>query len=359
MAADETTTVGARIFADFTYIEQKSNDVKTDASGVGTDVKRGYVILNHVFDDHWSGNITTDFNYTSATNYAQVFIKKAYVQGKVSDAFIGRLGSADLPWLPYAEDLYGYRYIEKMIIDRLSFGTSADWGLHALGKGGGDKGEMFNYAVSVINGNGYRNPTRSKTVDVEARIGFVPITGLTLSLGGYSGKRGQEKESVSTANTATRFDAMVTFVNTAWRVGAEYFYAKDWGAGPGLATVASPPSAATVIVGPTEDKADGFSVWGAWNFNPSFSVLARVDGAKPSKDLHPSIKDQYYYGGLAWHARKNIDLAFVVKHEKVDNGIINAYNGAIGSTATGFNGQIGGSVDGTYTEGGVWAYLSF
>jgi hypothetical protein len=356
VAADETTTVGGRIFADFTYIDQKSNDVKTDASGTGTDVKRAYLIVTHTFDDHWSANITTDFNYTSATNYAQIFIKKAYIQAKVSDAFIARLGSADLPWVPYVEDLYGYRYVEKLVVDRLSFGTTADWGLHGGGKAFDSK---VNYAVSVINGNGYRNPTRAQTADVEARVGFVPIPGLNLAIGGYIGKRGQEKEGVSAAHTATRFDALVAFVNQQWRVGAEYFYASDWGPGPGLTTVASPPSAGTVIVGPASDKSDGYSLWAAWNFNPSWSVFVRGDEAKPSKDLHPGIRDRYYHGGFAWHARKNVDLALAVKHEKVDNGVMNTYNGAIGSTATGFNGQIGGSVDGTYTEAGLWAYLNF
>src|SRR5262245_6169500 len=92
-AEGESTTVGARIFADFTYIDQKSNGVKTDASGVGTDVKRGYLIIKHNFDDVWSANVTTDFNYVSSANYAEVFIKKAYVQAKVSDAFAAQLGA--------------------------------------------------------------------------------------------------------------------------------------------------------------------------------------------------------------------------------------------------------------------------
>jgi hypothetical protein len=358
LAADaESTTIGARLFADFSYIDQKSNDVKTDASGVGTDVKRFYIIVNHVFDDIWSANMTTDFNYASGINYATVFVKKAYLQAKVSNALIGRLGAADLPWVPFVEEQYGYRYVEKEIVDRLNFGTSADWGLNANGKLAAD---AVNYSLSVVNGNGYRNFTRSKTVDVEGRLGYSPIKGLTLAGGFYAGKRGQDKESTSPANTATRFDALVTYVNPTWRVGAEWFTAKDWGAGPGLATVASAPSAAQVIIGTVgEDKADGYSVWASYNLNPSWSLFARADGAKPSKDLHPDLKDRYYNAGLAWHARKNVDLSFVVKHEKVENGIISAGSGAIGSTVNGFNNQIGGSIDGKYTEAGVFALVQF
>src|SRR5262249_39962300 len=94
-AADgESTTVGARIFARFSYIDQKSDGVKTDASGAGTDVKRAYVIVTHKFDDTWAANVTTDFNYTGSSNYSTVFIKKAYVQATLSEAFVARLGSA-------------------------------------------------------------------------------------------------------------------------------------------------------------------------------------------------------------------------------------------------------------------------
>ena len=349
----ESTSVGGRLFLDFSYIDQKSNGVKTDASGVGTDVKRAYLIVNHSFDEVWSANVTTDFNYVSSANFAQVFIKKAYVQAKVSDAFAAQLGSADLPWVLFAESFYGYRYIEKLLIDRLSFGTTADWGLHVNGKLADN---TVSYAVSVINGNGYRNTTRSKSVDVEGRIGYSPIQEVTIGAGFYRGKRGQQTETQSTANTASRFDALVAFVNPQWRLGAEYFYAKDWGAGSAGTTV---PTAAFVIVSPNEDKADGFSLWGAYNLDPSWSVFARADVSKPSKDLHPDLKDRYYNAGLAWHANKKIDVALAVKREKVENGIINAYNGDITKTPKGFDGQIGGSVDGTYTEGGVWVLVNF
>ena len=64
-----------------------------------------------------------------------MFIRKAFVQAKVSDAFVARLGAADMPWIPFVEDLCGYRYLEQTLIDRLKFGTSADWGVHANGKG--------------------------------------------------------------------------------------------------------------------------------------------------------------------------------------------------------------------------------
>jgi hypothetical protein len=349
-----TTTIGSQIFADFTYINQKSNGATTDATGAGTDVKRAFLIVNHTFDSVWSANITTDFNYSSSTNSAEVFVRRAYLQATLSKAFTAQLGSATLPWVPYAESFYGYQYVEEVLVGRLNFGTTDDWGLHASGKLADDQ---VNYQLSVVNGNGFRNPSRSKTVDVEGRIGYAPIPEVTISGGFYSGKRGQETESRSVANTATRFDAMATFVNSTWRFGAEYFYAKDWGAGTAGSTE---PDALEVLIDPHTDKAEAYSLWGVYNFLPSWSAIARVDYAKPSKDLNPNLNDTYFNVGLAWHATKDIDLTFAVKHEQVNHGTIESLNGNITKTPTGgFDGLIGGTNNGTYTEGGMWVLVNF
>lgn len=330
IAADaESTTVGGKAFIDFTHLDQESNGTKTDTSGVGLDVKRFYVGIDHRFDDMWSANVTTDFNYVSNDGVTQVFIKKAFLQAKLSDALVLRAGSADLPWVPFAEGLYGYRWVESVMIDHLKFGTSADWGLHAAGKLGDGK---FSYAASVINGAGYKNPTRSKSVDFEARVSVVPVEGLTLAAGYYRGKLGQEVESISAEHTADRVNLLAAYVAKQFRVGAEYFTAKNW----------------KQVRSAASDKADGFSAWASFNFSETAAVFARYDDAKPSKDLAPNLKDTYMNLGVAFKPRKNVDLALVFKHDKVENG----------SWSTS-NGTIGGSTDGRFNEIGVWTQVAF
>src|SRR6185503_7638094 len=114
----------------------------------------------------------------------QVFVKKAYVQAHFSDTATLRAGAADMPWIPFVEGIYGYRFVEKTLLDRLKFGSTVDWGAHGFGH---SDGGSVNYAASIVNGGGFRNPGRSKGMDVEARLGFVPVDGLTLAVGGYSG----------------------------------------------------------------------------------------------------------------------------------------------------------------------------
>ncbi len=48
-----------------------------------------------------------------------------------------------------------------------------------------------NYSVSVVDGGGFKNPTRTKYVDFEGRLGFQPVDWLTVGIGGYTGHLGQ------------------------------------------------------------------------------------------------------------------------------------------------------------------------
>jgi len=330
--ADESTTVSGKGFIDLTNYDLRNDGIDSAANGFGVDVKRFYLGVTHNFDDTWSAGITTDFNYVGNDNETQLFVKKAYLQAKVSDAFIARVGSSDLPWVPFVEDLYGYRFVENVMVDRLKFGTSADWGVHVGGKAAEGR---FSYAASVINGAGYKNPTRSDSVDFEGRLAFQPVKGFTIAVGGYSGKLGKDVQGSATPpqHTAEREDVLVAYVDNGLRVGAEYFQATDW----------------NQVVLPVKDKADGFSVWGSYDFAPKWGVFARYDDAKPGKDLLPDLEDKYFNVGVVAHPRKNIDVAFVYKNEKVDGG------GTISTS----NGTIGGLNEGKYDEVGVWAQVAF
>ncbi len=292
------TQIGGKMFVDLTNIDQENNGEKTSASGTGFDVKRFYLSVTHQFDPIWSANLTTDFQYNSSLDSAaDIFVKKAYLQGKFSDAFIGRAGSADMPWIPFTENYYGFRYVENTLTDRLKFGNSADWGLHA---GGDLAGKKVNYAVSVVNGGGYKNPSRSSAMDVEGRVGFVPVEGMVVAVGAYSGKLGKDTQSVDALHTAQRGDVMVAYMKGGFRVGGEYFNASNWN---NVLTAAS-------------DKADGYSLWSSFGLGSGgITAFARYDKSNLSKDLDPSLTDTYYNLGVEFPLRKGLKVAAAYKHD--------------------------------------------
>lgn len=298
------TSVHGKMYFDLTHIDQTHSDTgDTDASGQGLDVKRFYFTVKHQLDPVWSLRLTTDFNYVSNDGETNLYVKKAYVQGHFSDAAVLRIGSAGTPWIGLVEDYYGYRYVEEVLVDRLGYGNSADWGVHLGGELGSNG--MFNYAVSAVNGGGYKHATRGKGMDVAARIGFVPVEGMIIALGAYSGKLGKETENIEAQNTARRTDLMVAWAGDTFRFGGEYFQAKNW----------------DTVLAPVSDKAAGWSVWGSAELTNDISVFARYDKTDLSKDIDPQAQDTYYNAGVQFQITKGFKLAAVYKHEKREGSV--------------------------------------
>ncbi|HWU02737.1 MAG TPA: hypothetical protein VN222_08375, partial [Novosphingobium sp.] len=347
MAWAKDTKISGRMYFNFSNINQQASGQKTTGSGTGFDIKRMYIGIDHRFSKVFAFNVTTDVSNvvgsTSNYDYAQpssfgspvgrgFFIKKAYMEAKLSPALTIRAGSADLPWVANDENIYGYRHIENTIIDG-PYGTSADWGIHALG----NLGKYVDYQVAVINGAGYRNVKVTKSVDVEGRIG-VNYNGVFADVGGYTGKRGAAVQGTPTYHTAQRFDAMAGFKNAKFTIGGEYFYAKNWN------------SVATL----TEDRGEGFTVFGNYNIKPKWSVFGEYQWVKAQNQASAAgadVRQHYFNVGLQYEPVKILDLALVYKRDAVNNGNYSTNNGSYGSSFTtgiGCGSTVAKPCDGTY-----------
>jgi hypothetical protein len=301
VAIPPSTTLSGKMFVDFSYLDQSRSALgKTDASGTGLDVKRFYFGVGHVFDSVWSANLTTDFNYVSSIKQTSLFVKKAYVQAKLNADTTLRVGSSDLPWVAYVEGLNGHRYIEPIMIDRLKFGTSTDWGLHLAGAM--PSLAKASYGVSVFNGGGFRNPSRSQSMDVEARLSLVPVAGLSVAVGGLAGHAGQNLESVDVQHTATRGDAVISYKRADFDLGGEYFVAKNW----------------NNVVTPFSDKADGYSFWANVALAERIGAFARYDSAELSKRRDPAADDRFFNLGIEYRLNPNLKVAAVWKNIQRD-----------------------------------------
>jgi hypothetical protein len=322
---------GIRVYADASTKTNKdeATGIKSADSGVGVDVKRTYFTFTHQFDKTFSAVFQSDIGDQGARRY-DVFVKKAYVQAQITPMAAFRLGAADTAWIPYVEGVYGLRYIEQTITDHLSFGASADWGFHVTGSS-----PLVQYQISAENGRGFSNPTRSKSVDFEGRVSFTPVKGLNLAVGGYSGKRGLDTDAAPAKHTATRQDALVAYSTDFFKVGGEYFQAKNWNTVTSVAT----------------DKSDGFSAWGQVNVNPKWAVFARYDNASPSKDLKPNLDFTYYNAGLQWTLNKAFAASLVYKYAEVEGGTQGTGNGTIGS--------VNANSKGKYNEIGIFTVYNF
>ena len=390
----DNTTVGGTIFFDVSNLTQRphpsantNNVLNKDQNGFNYDLKRFYISIDHKFNDIFSANFTSDFTYDNATvsvpatsaqtltvagctpkapattctvtvpgtaaqtlvsgdKVSQLYIKKAYLQAKLNDALIFRVGSADLPWVPFVEGIYGYRYVENIMIDRDKFGTSADWGIHVLGTLPVNKDVTVSYQVSGINGLGYKQPglgtaNRSNSMDVEGRISATIDKKLILAVGGYEGKLGNDVADIvpnPAPQTAYRADVLAAYVDPKFRVGVEYFYAHAW-------------ANVTQTVSSKVDNAEGVSGFGSFNITPQLAAFGRYDWVKPTMVTAPKVSEGYFNLGLSYEFTKTVDFALVYKRDSVVNGTIATSNGTIGNSLN--------KPAGTYDEIGIWSLVKW
>ena len=170
----------------------------------------------------------------------------------------------------------------------------------------------------MVNGRGFRNPSRSDSVDVEGRFGYQPIQEMVIAVGGYDGKRGNKVQNGAATQNATRGDALVAYRDKTFGVGAEYFTAKNWD--DVLKYNGVVPAPAVV-----RDKAEGYSLFGDYSFAPQWAVFARYDRVDYKwwgiTGPQNKLKDTYYNAGVSYDALKNLRLAFAWKHDKLEGPI--------------------------------------
>ena|SRR5579863_8648552 len=337
------TSISGRMYFDVTNISNKSNGARvttatnpvngvTNGNGTNFDIKRFYIGIDHAFNDTYAANVTTDTTYDGTTGAGQLFLKKAYLQAKYDPAFIIRLGATDMPWIPYVESLYGYRYFEQTLIDRTKYGTSSDWGVHVMGT---LFDGILNYQLSAVNGGGYKkipvgsDANRFNTMDFEGRISAV-YQGFNLAIGGYTGKLGTVS-GTPTVKTAERFDVLGAYVANGLRVGVEYFSANNISNGDALVNTA------------LGDGANGVSGFASYYFLPEWGVFGRYDSVNPKTKTSPATNENFYTFGVSYSPVKTVDFSLAYKHDGVGHGTI--------STA---NGTIGGTINGSYNEIGLW-----
>lgn len=326
------TKISGRMYYDMTSLDQKTDGAKSSNNGFSFDIKRFYVGIDHTFNDVFSADITTDFKYDSTAGATQLYIKKAYVDIKLDKAFEIRLGSTDMPWIPYAEGAYGMRYVENTVTDRTKFGTSADWGVHFMGA----LPYGFDYQISITTGAGYKNTSRTKQPDFEGRVGY-KNDGFTFAIGGKLGLNGVQ-HGTKTYNTAGRFDVLAAYkfsetMLKGLNVGVEYFYAPDY----------------TQVKSETHSHGYGVSPFADYQIAPKWKIFGRYDYVSPYSDAsRKDFENNYYNIGISYSPTQIVDFALVYKRDEGDNGYISDSNGTIGGSA------FASGNSGSYSEVGLW-----
>lgn len=297
------TTFGGKVFINASHLNHKVNGRQAHDSGTDVDLKRLFLNVEHRFSPVWSARVTTDIHRTRTHGPTDLWVRYAYLQGAFDKAFKLRLGSASLPWPGLVNSWSGFRYVDKELITRVGAGGSVDWGVHALGDFGAR--DAFSYQVSVVTGAGYKKPRLGNGPDVSGSLAWQPTAHTVVALGGYRGKLAKDAGQRHAQHKAQRMSVMAAYKDAVWRVGGQYFRARNWDR----------------VLKTASDRRRGWSVWGSMQVTPDVALFARHDKSSPSRYLQPDRRGHYTNVGVEWSAPEWLRLAAVYKRGRMrDHG---------------------------------------
>ncbi len=287
--AQITSTISGQFFSDYYY--NVDNSVPAEKDRNAFTFRRIYF----TFDNTITENIKVRFRLESESNsYGSTakinpFVKHAYMEwSNLIPKHVLYLGIAETNAFKNSEEYWGYRSVEKTIMDLNKISSSADMGL-AL-KGDIDS-KYLHHWITLMNGTGYSAAEGDRYKKIGYALWVTPLAGLILE--GYVD---YEKQNPKDAQTATVMSAgkdytgstgyntvkgFVGYSDVRLTVGAEVFMRTNTAAGLENATAAydSASSKYKVTSSTVADvKKMGYSLFASWITPlPKLKVFARYD----------------------------------------------------------------------------------
>ncbi|MDX8403224.1 MAG: hypothetical protein R8K54_02310 [Mariprofundaceae bacterium] len=301
---DSKLKLGGKIFADVTNFVEEDATGATVKETTGARIERGYFTAKYYFDSNWMMRITTDVSLQKNLNSKNnnIFLKYAYLEGKLmGDAVVLRLGQSHTPWIDYEQGLWKHRYQSKVLIDTQGYDASSDLGVGLKGKLADG---MMKYWVTYTNGAGYSHPeVTGDTLDLDARVGFYPLEGLTLDFQYRNGYKGTKKTPAVLASETK---------STLYQVMATYGMGKDFRIGGNFAHNKVDPTLGTAV------SEDAYAVWGWYNINSDFGLFGRYEQTTDDKVIE--TQEDRFAGGIEWHPTKHVTLALAYDQTETELG---------------------------------------
>jgi hypothetical protein len=223
--ADGEVELKGLAFVNFTSVDGNPADPgppaltgsQVDDAASGFHVDRGYFEMRYHPDKKTTYRITLD---TKGPDQ-DYFIKYAYAQIKIAgeNSHYVKFGLHHTPVVDYYQsDIWQHRYVAKTFVDDIGVYTSSDLGVSVLG----DVGDMFNYYLSFMNGEGYDKTPNGAGYAFEGRVE-------ARAAGARVGLHGMSNSKVAGVDTTDRtvYGVYLAYFADFGDAAAEYVSADD------------------------------------------------------------------------------------------------------------------------------------
>lgn len=242
------------------------------------------------------GALSSSTGDVIASGKVAVFVKDAYLKWK--NIFSGSdliFGMQPTPAYEISEAAWGYRSLEKTIMDLRGIVDSRDLGLSLKGKITDDG--VLNYWLMVGNGAGTAKTEDNKYKRYYAHIQVKPITNFQATV--YADYK--DVANVAAGNNGT------------WTTAFFAGYSVPFMYNIGVETYLTSQAHAFTPTGGSLGSKNGFgvSVFGSYNLLPELAAVARYDYFDPNTNSALNAKGDvrnYVLGGLSWKVDKNVTI---------------------------------------------------
>lgn len=298
--ADQGIKIDGEVFFNFQkYLTQASS-----VSYNKFDITRAYINFKKNLSEGANIRVTLDAARLSQTTdpagssqYLYDFLKYAYVELPLVDnqniSMATKLGLQQTVWIPFEEKMWGNRYIAKAFTDNEGIMSSADFG---IGFQGTIKGFEMEYALTLMNGTGFKAQENNSSKDIALRLNkniFSNQSGGSIALGLYS---------VLTDRFVVSSDSSI--------YGGMLGYKNDPGSSLYAEFLGGKRAAAEI---------SGYSVGGYFSLLPEVTLLGRYDYYNPDRSL-TNNDIQRTIVGLAYVWTKEVRIALDVQSMQTGSG---------------------------------------
>lgn len=286
---------------DDNFSSLKNTAIPGDKEARGFQFRRIYLTYDNDISSRFSARLRFEADQVELTSKKDkssktaIFVKDASLKWK--NIFEGSdliLGIQPPPSFEISEAAWGYRSLEKTIMDLRGIASSRDFGL-AL-KGRFDTEANYNYWVMIANNSGV-NAETDKYNRFYSHIHVKPFANFQATL--YADYN--QKPKILSADSSKTID------NNATTFGVFAGYSEKDRYSFGVETVMS--STQNGLNRSKTNNAVGLTVFGTYALTSSWGLVARFDYFDPSndKDVKGDARN-YLLGGVTWKVDKNVSF---------------------------------------------------
>ncbi len=183
VSAQDSVQLSGTIFSDYSYTVTSPNGDMDGENGFG--FRRVYLTADYKMSESFSGRVRFEGadNSTTSQGKPAPFVKDLYVKWKnaIGDGHNITFGLSSPPMWGVSEKVWGYRSLEKTIMDRTKIASSRDMGITLQGPLNPDG--TIKYALMAANNSGGKAES-DKYKRIYGQIELHPNENVSITLGG-------------------------------------------------------------------------------------------------------------------------------------------------------------------------------